>query len=156
MLIDIAPVCERIIDESRAVHPEANILVTMVESAEGQFDGARLEQVFSNLIGNAVQHGASHSPVTVTLDSTDGKMQFTVHNMGKPIPQDVLPFIFNPMGRYSPEASTENGPYASLGLGLFIVSQIVSAHHGTVEVTSTADMGTTFIVEIPLNSAVSG
>jgi signal transduction histidine kinase len=156
MLIDIAPVCERIIDESRAVHPEANILVTMVESAEGQFDGARLEQVFSNLIGNAVQHGASHSPVTVTLDSTDGKMQFTVHNMGKPIPQDVLPFIFNPMGRYSPEASTENGPYASLGLGLFIVSQIVSAHHGTVEVTSTADMGTTFIVEIPLNSAVNG
>lgn len=76
LLMDIAPACERIIDESRAVNPEAHIVVTIVESAAGEFDGGRLEQVFSNLIGNAVQHGADHSPVTVTLDKTDDTVQF--------------------------------------------------------------------------------
>lgn len=153
VLMDIAPACERIIDESRAVYPEAHIVVTMVECVEGEFDGGRLEQVFSNLIGNAVQHGADHSPITVTLARTDETVQFTVHNMGTPIPSDVLTFIFNPMGRYSPEASMENGPYASLGLGLFIVDQIVSAHNGSIEVSSDPEMGTKFVVEIPLKSS---
>jgi signal transduction histidine kinase len=153
VLMDIAPACERIIEESRAVYPEAHIAVTMVECVEGEFDGGRLEQVFSNLIGNAVQHGADHSPVTVTLSRTDETVQFTVHNMGTPIPSEVLPFIFNPMGRYSPEASIENGPYASLGLGLFIVDQIVSAHNGSIEVSSDPEMGTKFVVEIPLMSS---
>lgn len=153
VLMDIAPACERIIDESRAVYPEAHIVVTTVECAEGEFDGGRMEQVFSNLIGNAVQHGADHSPVTVTLSRTDDTVQFTVQNMGTPIPSEVLPFIFNPMGRYSPEASMENGPYASLGLGLFIVDQIVSAHNGSIEVSSDPEMGTKFVVEIPLKSS---
>lgn len=155
VLLDIAPVFEQIIDESRAVYPEAHIQVTMVASAEGQFDGARLEQVFSNLIGNAVQHGASHLPIQVTLDLTDDSFLFSVHNMGKPIPEDVLPFIFNPMGRYSPEASIEKGPHASLGLGLFIVDQIVNAHNGSIDVSSDPEMGTQFTVKIPLNSSLA-
>lgn len=151
--IDIAPVFERIVEESRAVYPEANILVTKSGRVDGEFDEARLEQVFSNLIGNAVQHGAGHLPVTVTLDASDVRLLLTVHNFGKAIPKDVLPFIFNPMGRYSPEASVENGPYASLGLGLFIVEQIVSAHEGSIEVSSDVETGTTFMVDIPLKSA---
>ena len=153
--IDIAPVFERIVEESRAVYPEANILLTKSGRVDGEFDEARLEQVFSNLIGNAVQHGAGHLPVTVTLDASDVRLLLTVHNFGKAIPNDVLPFIFNPMGRYSPEASVENGPYASLGLGLFIVEQIVSAHEGSIEVSSDAETGTTFVVGIPLKSASS-
>ena len=153
--IDIAPVFERIVEESRAVYPEANILVTKSGRVDGEFDEARLEQVFSNLIGNAVQHGAGHLPVTVTLDASDVRLLLTVHNFGKAIPKEVIPFIFNPMGRYSPEASVENGPYASLGLGLFIVEQIVSAHEGSIEVSSDAETGTTFVVGIPLKSASS-
>ncbi|WP_123531870.1 ATP-binding protein [Pseudomonas fluorescens] len=122
----------------------------MVESVKGQFDGARLEQVFSNLIGNAVQHGAKHSPIKVTLGLIGGSLLFSVHNMGKSIPEDVLPFIFSPMGRYSPEASTENGPYTSLGLGLFIVDQKVNAHKASVEVLSTPEAGTEFVVKTPI------
>lgn len=148
--IDLAPFFDRIVEESRAINPETNIHVAAVESAQGQFDAPRLEQVFSNLIGNAVQHGAPHSTVTVTLDVKDNTLLFTVHNMGKAIPEDVLPFIFNPMGRYSPQASLENGPYASLGLGLFIVDQIVKAHDGSVDVASDAETGTKFTVHIPL------
>lgn len=148
---DTVPSFERIVDESRAVNPEADIIVKSAEYAFGLFDGPRLEQVFSNLIGNAVQHGARQSPVTAVLEASHTHLIFSVHNKGKPIPEDVLPFIFNPMGRYSPEASTENGPYASLGLGLFIVDQIVKAHEGSVDVSSDAETGTQFTVNIPLN-----
>lgn len=150
--MDIQPVCERIVEESRTVNPEADIRLTCSGSAIGNFDGARLEQVFSNLIGNAIQHGNGSAPVTVTLDSQEGILRFSVHNAGNPIPEEVLPFVFNPMGRYSPEMVTDNGPYSSLGLGLFIVSQIVESHGGRVEVSSQAEIGTTFGVVIPLQA----
>ncbi|WP_426135030.1 ATP-binding protein [Pseudomonas sp. PWP3-1b2] len=151
-LIDMAPVFDRIVDESRAVYPEANIVADRAERAVGEFDEARLEQVFSNLISNAVQHGAGRSPVKVTLEACDHSLSFSVHNMGKAIPEDVLPFIFNPMGRYSPQSSEDNGPYASLGLGLFIVDQIVNAHEGYINVSSDPEAGTSFNVAIPLSS----
>ncbi|MFA0997580.1 MULTISPECIES: sensor histidine kinase [Pseudomonas syringae group] len=150
--IDIQPICARIVDESRTVNPEADIRLTSSEPVVGVFDGDRLEQVFSNLIGNAVQHGNSRDPVEVMLTACEGTLQFTVHNTGSPIPEDVLPFIFNPMGRYSPEQMTYNGPYSSLGLGLFIVARIVDAHGGRIEVTSKAELGTTFAVFIPLKA----
>ncbi|RMO23799.1 Signal transduction histidine kinase [Pseudomonas amygdali pv. morsprunorum] len=112
---DIQPICARIVDESRTVNPEADIHLISNDPVIGNFDGDRLEQVFSNLIGNAIQHGNSRDPVEVTLAASDGTLQFTVHNTGSPIPEDVLPFIFNPMDRYSPEKMTDNGPYSSLG-----------------------------------------
>ncbi|WP_046271657.1 sensor histidine kinase [Pseudomonas syringae] len=150
--IDMQPICVRIVEESSTVHPEADIRLTSDEPVMGRFDGDRLEQVFSNLIGNAIQHGNSSDPVEVTLAVSESELRFSVHNTGSPIPEDVLPFIFNPMDRYSPEKMTDNGPYSSLGLGLFIVDRIVDAHGGRIEVTSKADLGTTFAVVIPLNA----
>jgi signal transduction histidine kinase len=154
-LIDLSPIYDRIVDESRAVHPEALILAEITGTPVGEFDGPRLEQVFSNLIGNAVQHGARNLPITTTLSQIDDYLLLTVHNMGDAIAEDVLPFIFNPMGRYSPEALSGNGPYASLGLGLFIVDQIVSAHEGRMDVSSTTEAGTTFTVTLPLKADAS-
>lgn len=148
--VDMAPVCQRIVDESRTVYPEASIILTCAGAVEGLLDASRLEQVFSNLITNAVQHGDASAPVNVTLEASDGTLRFSVHNSGVPIPDDVLPFIFSPMGRYSAQASADNGPYASLGLGLFIVAQIVTAHEGRIDVVSDPDVGTTFTVSIPL------
>lgn len=150
--IDIAPACERVVEEARTVYPQALILLTSVDSVHGDFDGARLEQVFSNLIGNGVQHGFARTPVTVTLDRAHDVVVFSVHNSGKIIPPELLSLIFNPMGRYSPQASSDHGPYASLGLGLFIASQIVSAHDGLIEVFSDEVAGTKFVVKIPLTS----
>jgi signal transduction histidine kinase len=147
--IDLQPVCARIVDESRTVHPDADIRLTSAEHVIGLFDGARLEQVFSNLIGNAVQHGDGRAPVNVTLDVAEGNLQFGVHNTGAVIAEEVLPFIFNPMGRYSPEKVVDHGPYSSLGLGLFIAAQIVEGHGGRIEVSSHLDTGTRFVVVIP-------
>lgn len=147
---DLSPICERIVDESRTVYPETDIQLNSVKRATGQFDGARLEQVFSNLITNAVQHGDGRDPVSVTLELTADTLLFSVHNSGSTIAEEVLPFIFNPMGRYSPQASYDHGPYSSLGLGLFIADQIVVAHGGRIEVTSEVKSGTKFVVMLPL------
>ena len=149
--IDIAPVCERIVEECRTVHADADIVLHTVGSAIGSFDGARLEQVFSNLINNAVQHGDGIAPVTVVLECVGDAVLFHVHNMGRPIPDEVLPCIFNPMDRYSPQSAVEHGPYASLGLGLFIAAEIITAHEGHIEVTSSAASGTSFKVRLPVN-----
>lgn len=153
VVVDISPICERIVDESRTVYPDTDIHLNSVGRAIGHFDGARLEQVFSNLINNAVQHGDGRDPVTVTLEVTADKLLFSVHNSGSAIAQDILPFIFNPMGRYSPQSSIDHGPYSSLGLGLFIADQIVGAHGGRIEVSSENKAGTKFVVALPLNSA---
>ena len=150
---DVVPALERVVEELRMVNPNATILLESPVSAIGLYDATRLEQVFSNLIGNAVQHGDPQGAITVALVATDDTLRFTVHNTGAVIPEDVLGSIFNPLDRYSPESPTDKGPHASLGLGLFIASEIVSAHQGHVDVTSSAEAGTVFAVEIPTGAA---
>ncbi|MFL1386188.1 ATP-binding protein [Pseudomonas tritici] len=151
--VDLAPICERIVEEMCSFHPHAQLKYETTAPALGSFDGARMEQVFSNIIGNAVQHGDARLPITVRLAVSEGSLMFTVHNQGEPIPEDVLPFIFNPMGRFSQRSVIEHGPAEGLGLGLFIASEIVAAHDGSIEVTSTSQWGTEFRVTVPLVAA---
>lgn len=147
--LDLLPLCEHIVDEIRAFHPSTDILFEKKAPAAGEFDGARMEQVFSNIISNAVQHGDNQQPIEVALHVTDESVVFSVHNSGEPIPDDVLPFIFNPMGRFSQHSIIDHGPSEGLGLGLFIASEIVTSHGGVIEVISNQERGTTFLVTIP-------
>jgi signal transduction histidine kinase len=73
----------------------------------------------------------------------------SVHNEGVPIPPDLLPTIFDPLKRYATRESAAARSPGSIGLGLYIVREIVAAKGGTVEVASTAEEGTTFTVRIP-------
>ena len=152
-VIDVVPSLDRVVEELRMVNPTATLVLKSPTSAVGLYDAARLEQVFSNLIGNALQHGDPHAPVTVELVSTGNTLGFKVHNTGAVIPEQVLGSIFNPLGRYSPDAMGDQGPHASLGLGLFIASEIVTAHQGHMGVTSTAETGTVFFAEIPIGAS---
>jgi signal transduction histidine kinase len=147
--LNLLPLCERIVEELQAFHPGVDIVFAKKVSAEGAFDGPRMEQVFSNIISNAVQHGDNQHPVQVDLDVSEENIIFSVHNSGKPIPEDVLPFIFNPMGRFSQHSVVDHGPSEGLGLGLFIASEIVVSHGGVIEVTSAEGHGTTFFVRLP-------
>lgn len=113
--IDLSAVCTRMVDEARAFHLDANIVYTASPVQIGNFDGDRMEQVFSNLISNAVTHGDVSSPITVTLRSNAETLEFSVHNQGQPIAEDALPFIFNPMERFSQHA-TDCRPNTGLGL----------------------------------------
>lgn len=151
--IDLAPLCQRVVEEIQAFHPEANVVFEMKAAVSGKFDGARMEQVFSNIISNAVEHGDTTFPIKVELGTVEACAVFTVHNRGEAIPEDVLPFIFNPMGRFSQRSTIDLGSAEGLGLGLFIASEIVASHAGSIDVSSDVEQGTVFSVRVPLDSA---
>jgi signal transduction histidine kinase len=108
----------------------------------GTWDADRLVQVVSNLVGNAVQHGAGGAAIDIRLDGTDGLcVAIEVHNAGPPIPQHVRANIFEPF-RGTPNKG-------GLGLGLFISKQFVTAHGGSLDFVSDEHSGTTFRVTLP-------
>lgn len=150
----LAVICESMVEEVRAYHPECNIVYESSGELVGQFDAARMEQVFSNLIGNAVQHGNETAPIVVSLQADEDWAVFSVRNQGEPIADEAIPYLFNPMSRHSQYAADEHGPSSGLGLGLFIASEIVAAHHGRIEVESKADHGTVFTVRLPMAAPV--
>lgn len=147
--IDLVPICRCIVDEVQCSHPDAQIRLEASPSATGWFDGSRLEQVFANLITNAVRYGAPCSEITVSLETTSSEVIFAVHNYGPPISADKLSLIFNPMERHSQQVQDEIGPLAGLGLGLFIAAEITSGHDGFIDVTSNTEEGTKFVVRLP-------
>ncbi|MEJ5989881.1 PAS domain-containing sensor histidine kinase [Ramlibacter sp. PS3R-8] len=108
-------------------------------------DADRITQALGNLVSNAVSHGDPERPITVRTESTQGGFRISVHNDGTPIPPDVLPRLFEPMVRGADAGSQ------GVGLGLYIVAAILRAHGGTVRAESTAQAGTTFILELPRN-----
>ncbi|HET7321347.1 MAG TPA: ATP-binding protein, partial [Longimicrobiaceae bacterium] len=117
---------------------------------------ARLSQALSNLIGNAVQHGAEGATVTVEIRGEEDRVVVVIHNRGAAIPPDQLDGIFNPMKERGPNRNASGGgPTSSLGLGLYIAERIVSAHEGNIEVASTAASGTTFTVSLPRHERAS-
>jgi len=147
---DLAPMCVAMVEEARAYHPDRQIDIRTEYRVLGQFDKARMEQVLTNLIGNAIQHGESGAPVTVTL-KTDGEYALlSVLNRGPRIDDAVKANLFKPMARCLHTGAEEYGPGAGLGLGLHIASAIVSAHKGVIQVDSGSGSGTTFTVRIPL------
>lgn len=147
---DLVHACAGMVEEARAYHPDRLLDFLSEASIQGLFDRSRIEQVISNLIGNAVQHGEPGTPVTVTLKSSQEVALLSVHNIGQPIEASAKANLFKPMVRLLPESNVEYGASAGLGLGLYIASAIVDAHHGSIEVESTSTDGTTFTVKIPL------
>jgi signal transduction histidine kinase len=145
-------VCRQVVDELEALHPDRELRLTCEGDLRGEWDEGRLAQIVSNLVGNALQHGDATKPVTVRVrpeaGRQDGQVVLTVHNWGPTIPEASLKTIFDPMVRSS-TAGDYFGQPSSLGLGLFIVRELVSAHGGTVAVRSSDAEGTTFTVQMP-------
>ncbi|WP_431034802.1 sensor histidine kinase [Pseudomonas yamanorum] len=152
---DLSAECQSVVNELRTAHPEALIVFDLSESLNGQFDTSRIDQVFSNLIGNAIRHGAKDQPIHVSLTRDGKSVIFEVKNHGEVIPPEAIPHLFNPEGRYSSYAAGEKGPSAGLGLGLYIAAEIVKGHGGKIEVVSNTIDGTVFKVILPANGVVS-
>lgn len=146
---DLFAVCNAMVEEIRGHYPRRCILFESPGQMIGKFDPERMEQVFSNLIENAVKHGSAAAPVTVCLHASGKEIEFSVMNEGEAIPESDLLTIFNPMARHSEYASRDRGSSAGLGLGLYIAQEIVTAHQGKIEVRSTPESGTTFCVRLP-------
>lgn len=147
---DLSTLCASVVEELRTGFPHAQIVANINETVAGLYDPLRMEQVFTNLIGNAVRHGDSNQPITVALSQDGIYSVFSVQNRGELIPVSVMPYLFNPQARYSSYAAKERGPTAGLGLGLFIAAEIVTAHGGKIGVVSTPEQGTVFEVRLPI------
>lgn len=148
--LNLGRVVRDVIDEISAAHPESRIQVDTRGEQRGEWDQSRISQALGNLIGNAVQHSADGTGVTVELRGDNEQVVVAVHNYGAAIPADRLNGIFNPMkAREFPREASDRGPTGSLGLGLYIAERIVSAHEGRIEVESSEASGTTFTVHLP-------
>jgi sigma-B regulation protein RsbU (phosphoserine phosphatase) len=144
-MIDLHTAMAETIDELRGVYPARQLEHQRVGEGLCQADINRLEQLVGNLVSNAIAYGSSEHPVTVTSSVTEGSFSVAVHNRGTPIPTAAQAALFQPLAR----GSIANSAGRSIGLGLFIVSEIAKAHGGTARVKSTPEEGTTFSVVIP-------
>lgn len=142
---DLGALVDRVVGEVQAAWPERRIEVHKSGNLNGNWDGERLAQVTSNLLGNALQHGDEADSVQIKVDAgkTDAVV-ITVTNSGT-IPPDLLPQLFDPFRG----GQRQTGRAEGLGLGLYIVQQIVRAHGGSVDVKSGEDNRTRFTVSIP-------
>lgn len=146
---ELRAVVGRVVDEHRAAGPGRRIAFSCQGDTRGLWDVERLGRVASNLIGNALQHGSGACPVDVQLDGTrEGEVRLTVSNAGE-IPADILPGLFDAFRR-----GGTSGSGGGLGLGLYIVQQIVLAHGGSVTARSSAER-TAFDVMLPRRVVVA-
>jgi signal transduction histidine kinase/CRP-like cAMP-binding protein len=154
---DIGRLCEAAIEEMRSGHPGRTFRFGLSGELRGSFDGARLEQVFANLLNNAVQHGAGDSPVILEAEGVREAISVRVKNYGPAIPADALQVMFNPLVQVPARPPGPQEPRStSLGLGLFIARHIVLGHGGTLEVESSEADGTTFTARLPRTEAAQG
>jgi signal transduction histidine kinase len=138
-----------IVDELRAAHPERTIEIATDGDVRGRWDGGRLGQVLSNLVANALSHGARDAPVRVLLSRDEGGAVLAVTNRGPAIPAELREHLFEPFWQ-GPRDGTP--PSNGLGLGLFITREIVRAHGGSIDVGSDGG-STTFTVRLPVEGA---
>jgi len=136
-----------VVNEVSAAYPGRTIKIDARGSLDGEWDCARVSQVLTNLIGNALEYGSAKTSAAVNVEGDDKEVSIAIHNRGVAIPAEQLNGIFNPMKRK--EVTPTSGPTGNLGLGLYIADRIVNAHKGRIDVDSSEDTGTTFTVHLP-------
>jgi signal transduction histidine kinase len=142
----IDEICRAAFDEIRSAHPERAFRLEISGDLDGIFDGARLHQVFTNLLENAARHGSALEPITLSAHGEADRITVKVRNRGRAIPADELQVIFNPLVQIEPEEGDDRS--SNLGLGLYIAREIVQMHGGTIGAESD-DGGTVFSARLP-------
>lgn len=141
---DLREQLAEVIAELRSIHPTARI-EDRLEIPRGMYcDPTRLGQLLSNLLNNAITHGAPDQPVRVSVSAEQDSLILAVDNRGDPIAPELLDRMFQPFRRSEVSQRGEG-----LGLGLYIAHEICAAHHGTLSVVSNEQTGTRFVATIP-------
>lgn len=141
---DLEPVLRQVVAEIALDHPDRTIEPTFELKAPVTCDPARIAQMFSNLLGNAVAHGDPGQPVRAHGATYASSFELYVTNAGEPIADEVREHLFQPFYRGSVRPSKQG-----LGLGLYIASEIAKAHGGSLDVAST-EKETRFTFVMPL------
>ena len=141
--------CQEIADEFRGINQSERVEINLEGDPNGLWDPARMGQVLSNLMGNAIQYGDASTSITVKICGNDPeKVSVSVHNFGTPIPAESQKMIFHSWMRGQVNRTSDN---THLGLGLYVAKLIVEAHGGEIAVTSDEGSGTTFTFWLPRN-----
>ncbi len=151
--MDLESLCHQVVEEIRAAFPNCTLRTQLQGDLTGEWDEARLRQVLCNLVGNAIQHGVESIPVDLWARGEGPDVVLSVRNGGPPIPPDALPTIFEPLVRGTPSEVHKPRRPGSIGLGLYIAREIVTAHGGTIDVKSSEEAGTVFTVRLPRRRA---
>lgn len=146
---DLSEACHEILEAFELSDHGREVQLACTGDLTGTWDPDRIKQLLSNLVRNALEHGRDDTPVKLTAAGGGEDVVLSVHNHGPPIPRDKQHVIFDPLTRG--DVGTTQNPRlpGNLGLGLYVVKQIAEAHGGTVELSSTAQSGTTFQVRLP-------
>ena len=152
--MDMGTAVQEAAKEAQAAHPDRRISIETSGDLEGDWDRARVGQVLSNLIGNAVLHGSRTSAIDVAAKGAGHEVVLSVHVEGA-ISPDAIATVFNPVprGEGADLPREDENPIQSENarflLGLFIAQGIVTAHGGKITVTSSKEEGTTFAAHLP-------
>jgi len=141
---DLQRTLQLTVDEVQASHPRATFIQEMVIPPGVYCDALRISQLLSNLLGNAVSHGSTDTPITFKAYAENDEIVISLTNLGPPIPPRLMPLLFEPFSRAEAGQRCEG-----LGLGLYIAAQIAAGHNGTLSVTSNAESGTCFVARFP-------
>lgn len=144
----LEPVILQVVDELR-YGSGREIVTTFAIDAPLSFDGQRLAQLASNLLGNALTHGAPDQPISIEARTVGERLDISVANGGEPIPPDAMEHLFQPFFRGDVRPSKQG-----LGLGLHIASEIAKAHGGSLTVLSTP-LETRFTFSMPIDAGLN-
>jgi signal transduction histidine kinase len=143
---DLAETARKCIADAEKIARERNIrIVAELTAAPTNGDPARIAQVITNLLTNAIHYNKEGGEVRVTTSSENGAAILRVKDTGQGIGPEALPHIFE---RFYRADSSRTGSSGHSGLGLAISKAIIDAHHGTMTVESAIGQGTTFTVRI--------
>jgi signal transduction histidine kinase len=140
----LEPLLTLVIAELQSTHPDRTIEVNIKIDKPVDCDSARIAQMFSNLLGNAITHGDATRPIVVHAATYPNSFELFISNSGKKISDEAMKHLFQPFYRGSIQPSMQG-----LGLGLYIASEIAKAHGGALDVIST-DEETRFTFSMPL------
>ncbi len=149
MPTDIGQVIEETIAlmDSKAKEKGIDLSFSLKDLKPVQADPKNIEEIFSNLISNAINYSPEGGKVTVTAQGQGEYMEIRVEDTGVGISPEELPKIFDKFYRVKHPKTRQ---VIGTGLGLAIVKGIVDAHHGTIDVESVVDKGTTFRILFPV------
>ncbi len=144
---DIQEVVKEVHDQFTLTHgPRLQVLGTTIR---GWWDREAIKRAIENIIGNAVKYGAPDTPIRIKADLQNARMILTVHNDGEPIPASQFESIFQVFRRAD---AAKEGNKAGWGIGLPYVRSVAESHGGSVAVDSAVHRGTTFLIDIPVDS----
>jgi signal transduction histidine kinase len=143
--IDVHAVAHAVAAEVEVTYPERKVVFDQAGDGTGTGDPDRLAQAIENLLTNALKYSPPDTPVRLSSRAEAERIVIAIHNQGEPISDEVRANLFEPFKR----GVHLDAASRSIGLGLYIVKQVVDAHGGTIAVSSTELDGTTFEIQLP-------